>query len=142
MHSDNQPGQVGAELCQAIVDQAPDALIFADRDGRIRLWNKSAERVFDHAEADILGANLNVIIPERFRTAHWKEFNKAIETGTLKAQGQILTTRSMHKNGSTLYVDLSFSLVRDALGAVVGSLAIARDCTERHQAARKDRTPV
>ena len=43
----------------------------------------------------------------------------------------MLTTRSVHKDGSRLYVELSFALVRDAAGAIVGALAMARDCTER-----------
>jgi hypothetical protein len=42
-----------------------------------------------------------------------------------------MTTRSMHKNGQKLYVDLSSVLVSAATGAVVGALAIARDCTAR-----------
>lgn len=44
----------------------------------------------------------------------------------------MLTTRSVHKDGSKLYVELSFGLVRDGSGMVDGSLAIGRDCTARH----------
>ena len=40
----------------------------------------------------------------------------------------------MHKLGHKLYVDLSFGLVTDAAGAVVGSMAVARDCTARYEA--------
>ena len=44
----------------------------------------------------------------------------------------MLTTRSVHKDGSKLYVELSFALLRDGSGAIVGSLAVGRDCTARH----------
>jgi hypothetical protein len=40
----------------------------------------------------------------------------------------------MHKNGSRLYVDLGFGLVRDASGGVTGAFAIGRDCTARYVA--------
>jgi PAS domain S-box-containing protein len=56
---------------------------------------------------------------------------KAIETGQTRHAGQAMTTRSMHKNGNKLYVDMSFSLVKDRAGIAMGSLAIGRDCTER-----------
>ena len=39
----------------------------------------------------------------------------------------------MHKNGTRLYLELSFALVRDEAGVVVGALAVGRDGTARHR---------
>ncbi len=129
-------------LFQAIVEQAPDAIIFADREGAIRVWNRGAEAVFGYAAAEVLGNSLDVIIPERLRRAHWEGFRRAIDTGQTKFGGRVLTTRSVHKDGSKLYVDLSFGLIRDEAGAIAGALAVGRDCTARHieRAARLQRT--
>jgi len=129
-------------LFQAIVEQAPDAIIFADREGAIRGWNRGAEVVFGYAAAEVLGNSLDVIIPERLRRAHWEGFRRAIDTGQTKFGGRVLTTRSVHKDGSKLYVDLSFGLIRDEAGAIAGALAVGRDCTARHieRAARLQRT--
>ena len=129
-------------LFQAIVEQAPDAIIFADREGAIRVWNRGAEAVFGYAAAEVLGNSLDVIIPERLRRAHWEGFRRAIDTGQTKFGGRMLTTRSVHKDGSKLYVDLSFGLIRDEAGAIAGALAVGRDCTARHieRAARLQRT--
>jgi PAS domain S-box-containing protein len=124
------------DLFEALVAQAPDAMIFADRDGAIRVWNAGAAAVFGFSRAEVIDASLDVIIPERLRGAHWQGFRTAIETGHEKYAGKVLTTRAVHKNGTKLYVDLSFALVRDATGSVMGSLAIARDCTERYVADR------
>ena len=121
-----------SDLYQAIVDQAPDVIIFADCEGAIRVWNDGAETIFGHAAANVLGESLDVIIPERLRKRHWEGFHKAIDSGQTKYRNQVLTTRSVHKDGSKLYVELSFSLVRDGRGAIVGSLAVGRDCTARH----------
>ncbi|WP_291998414.1 PAS domain S-box protein [Candidatus Accumulibacter sp. ACC012] len=121
-----------SDLYRALVDQAPDVIIFADRNGAIRVWNHGAETVFGHSAAEVLGESLDVIIPERLRKAHWDGFHKAVNSGQTKYRNQVLTTRSVHKDGSKLYVELSFGLVRDGSGAIVGSLAVGRDCTARH----------
>ena len=125
---------IGASLVEAIALQAPDAIIFADRDGAIRFWNRAAERIFGYTAAEAVGQNLDLIIPERLRRAHWDGFGKAIETGVTKYSGKAMTTRSMHKNGNRIYLDLSFGLVKDKAGAVIGATAIGRDCTERQLA--------
>jgi PAS domain S-box-containing protein len=129
-------------LFQAIVEQAPDAVIFADRDGAIRVWNHGAETVFGYSAAEVLGNSLDVIIPERLRRAHWEGFHRAIDTGQTKYGDRVLTTRSVHKDGTKLYVDLSFGLVRDAAGAVAGALAIGRNCTVRYLSDRALRARI
>src|SRR5215207_3895726 len=75
---------------EAILEQAPDAIIFADRDGVIRLWNQSAVAMFGHSAAEMLGGSLDVIIPERFRNAHWQGYRRAIETGATKYAGRVM----------------------------------------------------
>jgi PAS domain S-box-containing protein len=123
-----------AALCRGIVEAASEAIIFADRDGRIRLWNRGAELVFGYTPAEVIGQSLDVIIPERLRRAHWDAYYRSVETGRTKHTDRVLTTRSMHKSGSKLYVDLSFALVKDASGMVLGAFAIGRDCTARYLA--------
>ncbi|MGZ5038693.1 MAG: PAS domain-containing protein [Usitatibacter sp.] len=120
-----------ADVFQAIVEQAPDAIILAGRDGTIEVWNAGAELLFGHAASEVMGRSLDVIIPERLRRAHWDGFNKAVDTGHGKYSNQVLTTKAVRKDGSAIYVDLSFGLVRDRDGKVVGALAIGRDCTKR-----------
>jgi PAS domain S-box-containing protein len=123
-----------AVLCQRIVAATSDAVIFADRDGLIRLWNRGAELVFGHPAAEVLGQRLDIIIPERLQRAHWEAFDRSLQTGQTKYTDRVLTTRSVHKSGARLYVDLSFGLVKDADGIVVGAFAIGRDCTARYLA--------
>jgi PAS domain S-box-containing protein len=116
-----------------------EAVIFADRAGVIRYWGRGAETIFGHSAADALGESLDLIIPERFRSAHWQAYERAFESGRTKYEGRTLTTRSARKDGSKLFVDLSFELVKDAREAVVGALAIGRDCTARYLAERAQR---
>jgi len=73
------------KLCAAIVQQCADAMIFADRDGRIRLWNDAAERLFGYAAEQAVGQSLDIVIPEHLREAlgglphgHGERCNKAL----------------------------------------------------------------
>lgn len=125
------------QLLAAIALQIPDGLICTGSDGNILVWNEGAERIFGHTAAEAVGRSLDLIIPEAFREAHDKGFRRAVASGrTLHTAGRVLTTRSLHKSGNRLYVDLSFGLVRNEAGTVIGVLAIVRDCTERHLSAR------
>src|SRR5688572_30457322 len=107
------PGPDDLTLYKHIVEQLTDAIIFADRNGVILLWNRGAEEVFGFPAAEVIGSSLDVIIPERFRKAHWDAFNRAIASGQTSGGNQVRTTRSIHKLGHKLYVDLSFGLVTD-----------------------------
>jgi PAS domain S-box-containing protein len=128
------------DLFAALVEQAPDAMIYADRDGVIRVWNQRAETLFGHAAADAVGQNLDLIIPERLRAAHWQGFHAAVASGQTRHGGEALTTRSLHKRGDKLYVSMSFSLIKNAAGEVIGSLAVGRDVTAQQLAARADKS--
>ena len=125
------PGFEGPSLFQSVVEQAPDVIIFADREGVIRIWNHAAEAMFGYQASEVVGKSLDVIIPERLRAAHWKGFDHAFASGETKYGGRAMTTRATHKDGSKVYVDMSFGLVRDQGGAVVGALAIARKQIEK-----------
>jgi PAS domain S-box-containing protein len=130
-------GQTG--LYRALIENLADAMIFTDRDGLIRVWNSGAEAVFGHRADEIIGKSLDVLIPDRLRSAHWAGFDTAMETGQLKHGRQSMTTRSVHKDGSDLYIDMSFALVRDDNGVVLGAVAVGRDVTDRFKAERDAR---
>lgn len=124
--------QASRDLCRVLVEYAADAIIFADREGLIRLWNPGAEALFGYAAAEVVGESLDVIIPERLRRAHWEGYRRALAAGHTLHGRQALPTRSMRKSGDKLYVELSFSVVKDAQGAIIGAMAIGRDITARY----------
>ena len=114
-----------------ILDAVADALIYADSSGVIRRWNGACTTLFGFSADDALGQNLDLIIPEHLRGAHWKGFDAALASGTMKLAGRPTLTRAQHKDGRKLYIEMTFALVKDADGAVLGSAAMARDVTER-----------
>jgi PAS domain S-box-containing protein len=131
-----------ADLFRALIEQVADAVIFADREGRVRVWNAGAEAVFGYAADEVIGRRVDVLIPVRLRSAHWKAFDEAIATGQQKYGRESMTTRSVHKDASDLYVDLSFALVKDGAGQVLGAVAMARDITSRFRAEKKSRRRI
>jgi PAS domain S-box-containing protein len=131
-----------SDLSHALIENLADAVIFADRQGLIRVWNPGAEAVFGYSADEVIGRRLDVLIPEHLRPAHWAAFDAAIDTGRMKHGRESMTTRSVHKDGSALYVDLSFALVRDDAGRVLGSVAVARDITQRFRAEKELRKRV
>lgn len=125
---DNKPVTLLGDL---IVEQTADAVIYSNRDGVIERWNTAAAAMFGYGADEALGQRLDLIIPERLRAAHWRGFEAAMTSGKTRLHGRPTLTRAEHKAGSKLYVEMSFAVIVDAAGTTLGSVAIARDVTER-----------
>jgi PAS domain S-box-containing protein len=119
------------EAFRLIVDQAPDAIIFADRQGMIQVWNHAAAELFGYPLDEVVGRSLDIIIPEHLRHAHWESFGRAVASGETKYGRRALKTRAIHKAGHKLYVSLAFSVVKDREGKVIGAMATAREFIEK-----------
>jgi PAS domain S-box-containing protein len=118
-------------LAPHILRSMPEALIYCNREGIIEIWNSGAEKAFGWTAAEAVGQSLDLIIPERMRKAHWDGFNQAIARGGVKPGRTSMITRSLHKTQEFVYVDVSFEMVRDESGQIIGSMAIGRDATAR-----------
>ena len=98
-----------SSLVEAILEQMADAVIYADDPGTIMRWNQAAADLFGYSAAEALGPNLDLIIPEHLRAAHWRGF------------------------------EMTFALVQgQAGGPARGAVAVARDVTERIEQQRAD----
>ena len=121
-----------SQLAERIIDQVADAVIYASRSGVIMRWNRAAAALFGFSAQDALGQSLDLIIPEHLRAAHWRGFEAAVTTGAMKLEGRPTLTRALHKSGRRLYVEMTFAIVKgEAEGEVLGSVAMARDVTDR-----------
>jgi PAS domain S-box-containing protein len=128
-----------SSLAESILAQIADAVIYADDTGTIMRWNHAASALFGYSAAEALGQNLDLIIPEHLRTAHWGGFEAAMTNGVMKLQGRPTLTRATHQTGRKLYVEMTFALVKgQAGGAARGAVAVARDVTERIEQQRAD----
>ena len=121
-----------SQLAERILDQVADAVIYANRSGEIIRWNRASAVLFGFSAEEALGQSLDLIIPEHLRASHWRGFEAATTKGVMKLQGRPTLTRALHKSGRKLYVEMTFAIVNDAdEGGVLGSVAMARDVTDR-----------
>ena len=118
-------------ICKSIVDNAPDAVVFADSDGIIRLWNSGAEAIFGYSAQEALGQSLDIIIPENLRGRHWEGYNKTMATGETKYGKDLLAVPGIRKDGSRISLEFSIVMVKDENGQLLGPAAVLRDVTAR-----------
>jgi PAS domain S-box-containing protein len=115
------------ELFRLAIEQGPDAVIVADMQGLIRIWNNAAADLFGYDRDEAIAQSLDIIIPEKLRHAHWEGFHAALTSGHTKHARQALRTRAVHRTGKKMYVSIAFSVLRDRKGMVIGAMATARE---------------
>jgi len=115
----------------ALVEATGDAIVVADPDGRIRLWNPAAERIFGFPAADVLGQSLDLIIPERYRARHWDGYRAVMETGVTRYGTDLLRVPALRKDGQRISIAFTVALLKGGDGRVTGIAAIVRDETRR-----------
>ena len=120
-------------LCRKILENSPMAVLFADREGKIRLWNSGAETMFGYTEKEALGQSLDLIVPERQRARHWEGWVKVMATGVTKYGRDPLAVPAMRKDGSRISIEFNVVLVRAESGELVGVAAMVQDVTARWQ---------
>jgi PAS domain S-box-containing protein len=120
-------------LSRRIVENSPVAIMFADREGKIRLWNSGAETIFGYTEKEALGQSLDLIVPERQRQRHWEGWDKVMASGVTKYGRDPLAVPAMRKDGSRISIEFNVVLVRTDSGDLAGVAAMVHDVTARWQ---------
>lgn len=109
-----------------MLEQMPDSVIYADTEGKICFWNAASEQMFGFTAQEAIGQSLDIIIPEYLREPHWRGFYAAVESGRTKHNGRATRTKALHRDGHYIYAQVSFCLIKNAQGQVLGSLSSAR----------------
>jgi PAS domain S-box-containing protein len=118
---------------QRLVQAIGDAIVVADHQGLITVWNPAAARLFGFVEGEALGQNLDLIIPERLRQRHWAGYDKTMATGETKYAHDLLKVPAVHKDGRSLSIAFTVALLRDSVNGISGIVVVIRDETARFQ---------
>jgi two-component system, LuxR family, sensor kinase FixL len=120
---------------RSILDTVPDATIVIDARGSIQSFSPAAERLFGYGSAEVVGRNVNMLMPTPYREAHDGYLERYLRTGERKIIGIGRVVVGMRKDGETFPMELqvgefAFSGARYFTGFV-------RDLTERQEAERR-----
>lgn len=118
-------------IYQQIIENSQDAILFADRDGIIELWNSGAEAIFGYTKDEVQGKSLDLIVPEKLRQRHWEGYHTVMKTGKSRYGKELLKVPAIRKDGTSISVEFTIMLVRNLRNEIVGTAAIIRDVTER-----------
>jgi PAS domain S-box-containing protein len=117
-------------FAERLVAGMPDAIVYADAGGTIRLWNQGATRIFGFTEAKALGHSLDLIIPENLRQRHWDGYRATMRTGRSRyGNGHTMAAPAMRKEGTRISVEFIIVPFSDDTGRMMGIAAIMRDVT-------------
>jgi len=120
-----------------LLESVPDALIFAFNDGTIIMVNREAEELFGYSRAELLGKELQMLLPERFRSKHRNFVAGYFRDPRHRSMGAGLDLYGLTRDGREFPVDISLSPVKSDEGLFV--IAAIRDISERKQTEEKIR---
>lgn len=114
-----------------LVESSADAIMVCDAAGKITLWNAASTRMFGFTEDEAVGQSLDIIIPQRQQARHWEGYHVTMASGITKYGASVLRVPALHKDGHTLSIAFTVSLMRDDAGLVTAIVAIVRDESEK-----------
>jgi|GEM_PF-570848 len=114
---------------KAVLDTAVDAIITIDRRGIIERVNPSTERMFGYAEAELVGRNVAMLMPEPYRGEHDGYIAHYLQTGDRRVIGVGREVTGQRRDGSTFPMELAVSEIR--LDDQLFFTGMIRDITER-----------
>jgi PAS domain S-box-containing protein len=113
-----------------------DAIVVADQDGRILLFNPAAERLFGWQAAEMVGQPLTHLMPEEYRERHQAGLRRYVRTRLARLVGRTVEVTGRRKDGAEFPVELALSAIdlgEDGGFSRLQFLGALRDLTERNR---------
>lgn len=95
------------ERLRSIIDSAVDGIIVIDRKGTVEAFNRGAERLFGYPQSEVVGRNVNMLMPSPDHEQHDAYLSRYLETGAAKIIGIGREVTGRRRNGTTFPLHLS-----------------------------------
>ena len=118
-------------LFRELLEAAPDAMVIIDASGRIVLVNAQAERLFGYPREELVGCEIELIVPERFSGMHTAFRSGCLGEPRVRPRGLAGDLLARRKDGSELPVEISLAPLETEEGLLVS--AAVRDISERRR---------
>lgn len=122
----------------ALLEAAPDAMIVVDAQGIIRLVNRRVEELFGHDRDELVGKEVEVLIPRRFRAQHPEHRHSYFANPKVRPMGIGVVLFGLHRDGREIEVEVSLSPMTSADQPMV--VAAIRDVHDRRDAEQQIRS--
>ena len=111
---------------ESLVEASPLPIVSIDREGRVQIWNRSAEETFGWQKAEAMGRPLPLVPADRVDEA--REIHEEVRRGHVVHNREV---RWACRDGTLLDLALSVAPLRDGAGAVCGAISILTDIGDR-----------
>lgn len=119
-----------------ILDNTAEGLIVIDQQGRIIEFNKASETIFGYRAGEVIGENINMLMPEPYKSEHDGYIERYLETGKARIIGTMgREVEGLRKNGEVFPMELG--VTEFGIGENRYFSGIVRDVTERKEAEKK-----
>jgi PAS domain S-box-containing protein len=125
--------EIRAQL-SAIVESSGDAIYSYDPEGKIVSWNTAAEQLYGYTAGEMIGRNVDAIVPEERMWELRDIINPAVSCGRVIRH---LETLRMRRSGQVFSALLTISPICDEEGKSRAFSVIARDITDQKRAAEE-----
>lgn len=103
----DRPVGVAEARRRAVIDAAVDGIIVIDARGRIEVFNRAAQGMFDYAESDLTGRNVSMLMPEPDHSRHDGYLKHHLDTGERRIIGIGRAVTGRRRDGTTFPPHLS-----------------------------------
>lgn len=118
-------------LLQSVLNNTFDAIICISERGEIETFNDAAERMFGYASSEVMGKNVNLLMPEPHHSRHDGYLDNYLRTGVAKIIGTEREMTARRKDGSIFPVDLTVTECTTGEGERRHFVGVIRDITQR-----------